>query len=174
MTLTRLKWTVAGTVFALLHLLQTADVVQAQPDTPPVAARAVRPDPLLTPGIVSDGSAEDVCRAGYARQARNVPQSERRAVFAEYKVVPLLGERFEIDHLVPLELGGANSINNLWPQPMAGAWTAGEKDRLENALHRDVCTGQTPLGVAQEAIRRDWIGAYRQRFGAGGGPADGG
>ncbi len=150
------KIVVTAAVFAALHAISAA---------PP---RAVRPDPRLTPGAATNATTADVCRPGYARQARSVPASLKRQALAEYGIVPLPGERFEIDHLVPLELGGANTLANLWPQPYAGAWTAGEKDRLENALHREVCAGQEPLSDAQQEIRADWIGAYTRRCGAGG------
>jgi hypothetical protein len=29
-----------------------------------------------------------------------------------------------IDHLISLELGGANTVDNLWPQPYDGEWNA--------------------------------------------------
>lgn len=151
------KMIVTATVFAALHTMNAAP------------QRAVRPDPRLTPGAATNATTADVCRPGYARQARNVPDYVKRQAFAEYGVVPLPGERFEIDHLVPLELGGANTLANLWPQPYAGTWTAGEKDHLENALHREVCAGQEPLSDAQQEIRTDWIAAYTRRYGAGGG-----
>ena len=134
-----------------------------------VTQRAIRPDPTLTPGVVSAASVGDICAAGYAHRVRNVPVAVKRQALAEYGIVPLTGERFEIDHLVPLELGGANDIKNLWPQPMAGDWTAGDKDKLENALHGDVCAGREPLAQAQQEIRTDWIGTYVRRFGMKGG-----
>lgn len=147
------KWIIMAAVFAALHVMQALPV------------RAVRPDPRLTPGTVGPASAQDVCRPGYAGRVRAVSELEKRQVFAAYGVVPERGERFEIDHLVPLELGGANDRRNLWPQPWAGPWTAGQKDRLENALHRDVCAGQEPLAQAQAEIRQDWIGAYQRYYG---------
>lgn len=43
----------------------------------------------------------------------------------------------EVDHLISLELGGANAIENLWPQPFDGKWNAHVKDRLELRLHKE-------------------------------------
>ncbi len=157
-----MKWIVTLAAFAMLHVLGVAPL------------RAVRPDSHLTPGMAGAATTSDVCQPGFARRARNVSESEKRQVFAKYGVVPAPGERFEVDHLVPLELDGTNDIRNLWPQPFAGTWTAGQKDRLENTLHREVCRGQEPLGQAQNEIRQDWIGAYERRFGPGRGVADGG
>jgi hypothetical protein len=31
---------------------------------------------------------------------------------------------YELDHLIPLELGGSNDLRNLWPQPFEGEWNA--------------------------------------------------
>jgi hypothetical protein len=157
-----IKWITMLAAFAALHLLQAMPV------------RAIRPDPRLTPGMASTASAADVCRPGFAQRMRAVPESIKRQVYSEYDVLPNRGERFEIDHLVPLELGGANDKRNLWPQPFAGTWTAGQKDRLENALHWDVCRGREPLEQAQDEIRQDWIGAYQRHFGPKGGMTDGG
>ena len=42
-----------------------------------------------------------------------------------------------------LELGGANTSDNLWPQPYDGEWNAHDKDRLENKLHHIVCKKKT-------------------------------
>jgi hypothetical protein len=66
----------------------------------------------------------------------------------------------EIDHLIPLELGGSNARANLWPQRYDGAWNAARKDRLERRLHAMVCRGEISLKTAQEAIARDWVAAY--------------
>ena len=132
-----------------------------------IGTRAERPDPRRTPGAILPVTAADVCAPGYTRRVRHVPLSEKGQAFAAYGVVPRPGERFEIDHLVPLEIGGANSLLNLWPQPFAGQWTAADKDRLENRLHRQVCAGQEPLAQAQQEIASDWIAAYRRTFAGG-------
>lgn len=43
--------------------------------------------------------------------------------------------------LIPLELGGASTVANLWPEPWADPRGAHRKDDLENALNRQVCSG---------------------------------
>ena len=64
---------------------------------------------------------------------------------------------YGIDHVVPLELGGANDVRNLWPQPRAEARA---KDRVEDTLHEAVCiTRRIQLADAQRRIARDWINA---------------
>jgi hypothetical protein len=62
----------------------------------------------------------------------------------------------ELDHLVPLELGGSSDITNLWPE--AGK-VPNPKDAVENALRAAVCAHKVTLGAAQDAIARDWLTA---------------
>ena len=80
-------------------------------------ARAVLPDPKLTPGDTFPGAtADDVCSPGWAREHRQVTEGMRNKVYAEYGRSEGLG-CCEVDHLIPLELGGSNDIKNLWAQP---------------------------------------------------------
>jgi len=69
----------------------------------------------------------------------------------------------EYDHLVSLELGGANSVSNLWPEPnKSGATgTTNPKDAVENTLHKAVCSHQVTLAAAQQAIAHDWVTAEK-------------
>ena len=72
------------------------------------------------------------------------------------------GATYEIDHLIPLELGGSNDISNLWPQSYVAPWGAHIKDELENRLHKLVCAGTITLPEAQNAITSNWIKAYEK------------
>ena len=65
---------------------------------------------------------------------------------------------YELDHLIPLELGGDNAQTNLWPEPHDGAGAPGSqsKDGLENRLHELVGAGQIDLATAQHAIATNW------------------
>jgi hypothetical protein len=61
----------------------------------------------------------------------------------------------------PLELGGSNSIKNLWPEShRTSPWNA-QVNRLEGKLHELVCAGQLDLKTAQQAIATDWIESYK-------------
>jgi hypothetical protein len=63
----------------------------------------------------------------------------------------------ELDHIVPLELGGADrDLKNLWLQPLRGPWNARCKDALAAALSKAVCKGDAKLADAQDDIRKDW------------------
>jgi hypothetical protein len=115
----------------------------------------------LTPGDVLPVTTADICTPGYTRKVRNVPAAVKRRVFASYGVTPKPGA-YEVDHLISLELGGSNSIRNLWPQPYTGPWNAHQKDALENRLHKLVCSGSLPLEQAQHDIASDWVSAYHK------------
>lgn len=125
------------------------------------------PDPGCTPGTYYPKATKRViCRPGYAASVRNVPESRRLRVYRSYgRAVPYDGRNGELDHLVSLELGGSNSIANLFPQPAGGRWGSAAKDRLENAVHAEVCAGRMRLRAAQRAIARDWVALYREVLG---------
>ena len=54
----------------------------------------------------------------------------------------------EIDHLIPLGLGGSNRPRNLWPQSHSTVpCNSIANDRLERKLHAEVCVGQCPRVV---------------------------
>ncbi len=69
-----------------------------------------------------------------------------------------------MDYLITPELGGANSIRNLWPEPYSIVWNARVKDELEDRLHDLVCEGKLDLTTAQREISTDWIAAYKKYF----------
>jgi hypothetical protein len=67
----------------------------------------------------------------------------------------------ELDHLVPLELGGADGMGNIWPQCGPDDATLKNryfkfKDRVENYLADEVKAGRMPLDAAQRGIASDW------------------
>jgi hypothetical protein len=67
---------------------------------------------------------------------------------------------FEVDHLIPLELGGDNTIENLWPEAAEPRPGFHEKDRVENYLHAKVCAGEMSVAVAQRLIATDWLSVW--------------
>ena len=144
-----------------------AQPTEAPPTPLQVASPAVGgvlPDPRLTPGEVFTGvTAEQVCATGYAGSVRNVLREQYLQVYAEYGLsYPQRPGAYELDHLIPLELGGDNTDLNLWPEPAAPAPGFHQKDELENLLHDRVCSGQLALADAQRGIASDWLGLYRQ------------
>jgi hypothetical protein len=119
------------------------------------------PDSTCTPGAVfSNVTADQVCTPGYSSGVRNVPQSEKNAVYAEYGITSHTSGQYEIDHFIPLELGGSNDISNLWPEPASPTPGFHQKDKVENYLHDQVCSGAMSLTDAQHAIASDWVAVY--------------
>ena len=126
----------------------------------------ILPDPNLTPGQTDyNATKEMVCTPGYSASVRNVPDSLKRNVFKTYGLNSS-ADKFEVDHLISLELGGTNDISNLWPQSYTNPqWNAHDKDKLENRLHKLVCYGAINIVDAQIAISKNWIEAYKKYIG---------
>lgn len=126
----------------------------------------VEPDPLpdaqLTPGDVLNVTRNDICTKGYTKKIREVSASIKRHVYDSYKRIKAKGICCEVDHLIPLELGGSNREKNLWPEPYQTQWNAKAKDRLEGRLHKLVCEGSLDLAEAQREIAANWIVAYKK------------
>jgi hypothetical protein len=146
-----------------------------------IAVAGDLPDAKLTPGEASPVlTQEKICAKGFStKQFRSVPASLKAKVYAAYGMRNHKGackgkEGCEVDHLISLEIGGANTLANLWPQPYAGTpLNAHIKDKLENRLHKLVCAGTLTLQEAQNEIAGDWIASYKRRFGAIVGGKDG-
>ena len=111
------------------------------------------------------GNTADVCRPGYAKEHRHTPGKLKARIYREYGIAKS-GGHYEVDHLIPLSLGGADEAANLWPESFdTMPWNALEKDKLEVRLHALVCGGQMPLVEAQKAIAENWIAAYERHIG---------
>ena len=119
----------------------------------------------MTPGATLPVATGDICVSGYSKKVRNVPSDVKQQVCAEYGITSHQPGEYEVDHLISLELGGSNSIKNLWPQSyLTQPWNAHVKDKLENELHAEVCSGQIDLPTAQHEIATDWIASYKKHF----------
>jgi len=120
------------------------------------------PDRHCTPGAVDPAVTSatldrTICRTGYTKTVRPPVDQTEPAKHRMYKAYGIPeSTTSELDHLVPLELGGSNDITNLWietgeqPNP---------KDRVENDLRRAVCDHRVSLTDAQAAIAIDWTTA---------------
>ena len=120
------------------------------------AADALLPDPKLTPGRVARSEKD---RAG-------LTVALEQKVFARYKLPWEYRNEFKIDHLIPAELGGADTIDNLWPQRVrAKPYGSDRKELLAEVLLQKVRAGKMTIAEAQEQIRRDWIDAFIDHVG---------
>ena len=134
------------------------------------------PDPRCTPGSIDpDVTQADIrstiCKKGWTATAR--PPESQTERFKYDVAYPAYGtsrsERTELDHLVPLELGGSNDATNLWPEYPP---TPNPKDKVEDALNAAVCERRVSLTAAQDAIAADWLTAEK-KLGIGGGGGGG-
>src|SRR6266568_1397356 len=100
----------------LASVLLTGCAAQSSIATAPRPSEASDlPNHALTPGGTLPVDLAALCVPGYSATVRNVPMSERLAVFAAYHIPYADHARYEVDHLISLELGGSNAITNLWP-----------------------------------------------------------
>lgn len=109
------------------------------------------PNAHVTPGEVRPLTVAVVCATKWGLDRRHVTTAMKRHVANEYGVPWEDRWLYEFDHLIPRELGGADTEANLWPQPLPEARM---KDREENSLHRTVCNGGMALAAAQAHMRQ--------------------
>lgn len=109
------------------------------------------PDPACTPGAINPAiTVRDLCPHLSSKVVRAVSQSTKDAVRRAYA-----DQRpGEIDHLVPLELGGSNEVANLWPED--GKIPNSKDIKVETPLHAAVCDARISLKEAQRRVASDW------------------
>lgn len=122
------------------------------------------PDPRCTPGSIDPHVTQadirsTICKKGWTATVR--PPESQTERFKKHVAFPAYGlswpRESELDHEVPLELGGSNDATNLWPE--VGRPSGNPKDKVENALNAAVCKGRVSLTAAQNAIAADWLTA---------------
>jgi hypothetical protein len=171
------RFALAASALVLLASTTLGDTLPKRNITPGVALTKV---PAESAKCLSDLMGEHVpsnapitltmiCTPGYAKCIRNVSTGTKEEV---YKAYGLPGEHAgycnteqgcEVDHLISIEIGGANDQKNLWPQPYQGeTFNAHVKDRLENYFHAEACAGRIGLQEAQKEISENWIDAYKK------------
>lgn len=119
------------------------------------------PDPACTPGsydpkVTQASIRSTICMKGWTATVRPPASQTDLAKFnVAYPAYSIpAGTVSELDHLIPLELGGSNDITNLWPEV---GKIPNAKDPVENDLKADVCAGEMTLAAARAAIARDWL-----------------
>lgn len=115
------------------------------------------PDPTCTPGIILTHNTSLICIPGYATSVRNVSQATKDKVYKMYGISTHITGEWEIDHLIPLSLGGSNDIANLWPEPSKPYPGFYQKDRVEQYFYNEVCAGRMSLDIAQMEIVNNWV-----------------
>src|SRR6185437_9496232 len=110
------------------------------------------PDPTATPGALNPAVTQQnidhtICQRGWTRTirppVRYTERLKRRLLYSPASPYYDPGARlrwFELDHRVPLGLGGAPADpRNLWDEPRFGRWSARQKDELEGLVSALVC-----------------------------------
>jgi hypothetical protein len=147
---------------------------------PARCVRGVADDPRLpvmscTPGSVRSDitdatKAATICNPHWSTSTIRAPKAEtdrlKTIAMAAYGVPASARSTTELDHDVPLWLGGSNDVSNLWAErsDLAGQGFRNSKDNVETRLHSAVCgripgMRPVPLRDAQVAIARDWVTA---------------
>ena len=121
--------------------------------------RGPEPDPDCTPGALNPEVTQEtldstLCRSGgytdSVRPPRGYTDALKPRFMAAYSVESEPLTAYELDHLIPLGLGGAPSDpRNLWPEPEYGPDSASEKNNLAGELNQAVCAGDISLAAAQ-------------------------
>jgi hypothetical protein len=123
-------------------------------------APAFAADLPINPAVTQETIATTICAPGWTKAVRPSARYTARIkikLIRELEIPEELLVDFELDHRIPLALGGAPSEpRNLELQP----WDeAGEKDQIETCLSRAVCAGTITLDEARRRIWADWRAA---------------
>ena len=127
----------------------------------PSYAAAQLPSSLQTPGNKSKANEAQVCAADFEASVKPMAKWQHDQALERYGKRP---EDFtgELDHLIPISLGGTNDPENLWPLPANKDMGPEQKKALDLKLHQMVCDKTIKLKDAQDAIKKDWVKAYNQ------------
>jgi hypothetical protein len=113
-----------------------------------------------TPGAARTTNAQSICHGGSTKQWRpssSYTNALKIQQIVAYGYLDKNPKNYEEDHLISLELGGDGSNpKNLWPEPHLGKNNSFEKDKVENWLHKQICSGAITPEAAQKGIATDW------------------
>ena len=119
------------------------------------------------PDINQSNISQNICNPHWSTSSIRPPSSYTTNLkIQQMKDLNLKGltKDYEEDHLISLELGGSpTSTDNLWPEPYVASIPDGgarNKDKVENYLHDQVCSGKITLQEAQHEIVSDWYKVY--------------
>jgi len=142
---------------AALAKTPSTQTVSLTPSSTKAGPAYLYPNPTLTPGAILTTDASTICTPGYASSVRNVSTATKKQVYAEYTVsYPQPTGAYEVDHFIPLEIGGSNDIRNLWLEPASPTPGFHQKDQFENFEHGQVCNGTISVAEAQRRMASDW------------------
>jgi hypothetical protein len=156
--------------------IRTTVATLAAVTTLSVAAFAAEvPDDRATPGAINPAVTQDninqtICRRGWTRSIRpperyteNIKRRLLHSPSSPYYDPSARLRDYELDHRVPLGVGGApRDPKNLWDEPRFGAWNAEQKDELEEVIRDLIRLHEMTLEEGQAVFLGDWREGYRQ------------
>lgn len=83
----------------------------------------------------------------------NITQKMKETVAEYYSVPKSEIQNYVFDHYIPLSIGGANDVSNIWPQTPEDA---DEKNVIEDTVHESYVLGLISQEVGVEIIR-SWM-----------------
>jgi hypothetical protein len=98
----------------------------------------------------------DICVSGYSANIRDVTQARKEQVYAAYGVVSRVTGEYEVDHIIPLAIGGTNEVTNLFPQPAYPLPGFHQKDVCEVCFKNKICKGELDIREAQKMMAKNW------------------
>jgi hypothetical protein len=128
------------------------------------------PDSNCTPGAVNPTLTVDVLRDPDFRtccvRSHTTTEQQKAGTYKWYSIPHPSNntgptQTCELDHLISLELGGADTLDNIWPQCGPPGVSLPDryfkqKDMVENFLAKQVKAGKIDLADAQKRIADDW------------------
>ena len=130
----------------------------------------VFPDPSCTPGAVNphltDAILQDPEFGTGCERDKATSATEKKQTYGWYDITKPTNNAephmiCELDHLISIELGGADTLDNIWPQ-CGPKGAKGEnrlfkqKDQVENWLAQMIRDGTMSKKEAQQGIADDW------------------
>ena len=153
----------------------------------------ILPDPSLTrgetnPAVTQGTIADTICNRGWSTGSIRDTESsahEKATTYNTYHIPHPANntgqdQTCELDHLISLENGGGDGLENIWPECgptgviLAQRWFK-KKDAVENFVHNSICldvpnakfssgrkpSKSIPLTEGQAILRDNWYACYQ-------------
>ena len=133
------------------------------------------PDPKLAPGKVSTrvkqgNISETICNPRWIAKAKPTAKSSEALMKKQLKAWGYDDRdvtHYVEDHVIPVEVGGhPTDAKNQWPQSVGDKWNAATKDKLEEYVNREVCSGRMTLKEGQSVFQKGWVDVFHVYCGA--------
>jgi hypothetical protein len=150
-----------------------SEITLPRPDgscTPKESNGYLLPDPNCNPGAINPTITLTVLKTkGFTTKCirdQTTSAAQKQKTYAWYGLKKPKNnsgqtQTCELDHIIPLVLGGSDHLENLWPQCGPSRVSLNrrffkQKDLVEVFLSRQVKAGKIELAAAQRGIAEDW------------------